>query len=388
MKKNIILIILLFICRQIYSQNEQYTFEPMDVGSGPGEYTLSLMSGYGNSGLLNDVSNIGAINPAALQNFNKAIGLSYQFNPKFQDPWISVYHERINQNIPQSIGIVFPFSCFEIGLSMHQKLNTSLSSYTDQLKLSNSPDAPSYTDYFDFNRELFNYSISLSYTLPDFIKNSFFTIGMRYGFNDYLLHWTINSAYLDESFYNSDYAIGTVFTLRKEESDFIQLGLYYESALSFSKTAQWDGDLRSMFIGEAPPQYINPNVKLNADFPPTIRFDFDINPSNNTKFLGSISDVYWSTIDDFLNNQMEYSGSFEYSMNKLISASIGFNYIERKTSENSTEYAPYFNELFITAGILIKYGNINLHLAIADGQLIKNKSIEQTVFNTNISYNF
>ena len=387
MKRNIILIILLFIGGQIYSQNEQYTFDPIAVGDSPGEYTLSLMSGYGNSGLLNDVSNIGAINPAALQNFNKAIGLSYQFNNKFQGPWILANNERINQNIPQSIGIAFPLSCFEIGLSMHQKLNTSFSFYTDQITLSNSPDAPEFTEYMEFNRMLFNYSISLSYTLPDLIKDSFFSIGVRYGFNNYLFHWTINSAYLNESFYKSDYAIGTVYTLRKEENDYIQLGLYYESALSFSKTAQWNGDLQTMFVGQVP-QFINPNVKLNADFPPALRFDFDISPSNNTKFVGSISDVYWRTIDDFMKNQMEYSGSFAYSINKLITASIGFNYIERKSSESSTEYSPYVNELFITAGILIKYGNINLHLAIADGQLIKNKTIEQTIFNTSISYNF
>jgi|BarGraIncu00222A_1022003.scaffolds.fasta_scaffold09237_1 hypothetical protein len=387
MKRNIILIILLFVGEQIYSQNEQYTFEPENVGFSPGMNTLSLMSGYGNSGLLNDVSNIGAINPAALQNFNKAIGLSYQFNPKFQDPWISYYNERINQNIPQSIGIAFPISSFEIGLSMHQKFNTSISFSTDQLKLSTSPDAPSYSDYFDFNRVLFNYSISLSYALPEFIKNSFFSIGFRYGFNNYLFHETSNSAHLNESFYKSDYAIGTVYTLRKEENDFIQLGLYYESALSFSKTAKWDGDLRSIFVDQAP-QLINPYIKLYADFPPALRFDFDFSPSKNIKLLGSISDVYWRTIDELTKNEMEYSGSFDYSFNKLISASIGFNYIERKFSENSDEGYFFVNELFLTAGILIKYENINLHLAIADGQLIKNKSIEQTFFNTSISYNF
>jgi hypothetical protein len=387
MKRNIILIILLFIGKQIYSQNEQDTFQPLEIGASPGEYTLPLISGYGNSGLLNDVSNIGAINPAALHNFNNAIGFSYQFNKKFQDSFFSGDYERINQNIPQSIGISFPISCFEVGLSMHQKLNSSWTFYSDQITLSNSPDAPKYTESTDFNRVLFNYSISLSYTLPDFIKNSFFSIGIRYGFNNYLFHWTVNSAHLNESFYKSDYAIGTVYTLRKVENDFIQLGLYYESALSFSKTAQWNGDLQTMFIGQ-PPQFINPYIKLNADFPPTLRFDFDISPSNNTKILGSISDVYWSTIDDFLKNQMEYSGSFDYLINKLISASIGFNFIERKSSENSNEYAPYMNELFITAGILIKYGNINLHLAIADGQLIKYKTIEQTIFNTSISYNF
>jgi len=387
MKRNIILIILLFIGEQIYSQNEQYTFEPENVGPNPGMYTLSLMSGYGNSGLLNDVSNIGAINPAALQNFNKAIGLSYQFNTRIQNPWISGYQERINQNIPQSIGIAFPLSCFEIGLSMHQKFNTSFMLYTDQITLSSYPDAPKYTEYMDFNRVLFNYSISFSYTLPEFIKNSFFTIGIRYGFNNYLFHETINSAHLNESFYKSDYAIGSVYTLRKEENDYLQLGLYYESALSLSKTAHFDGDLQTMFFGEIP-QFINPNIILNADFPPTLRFDFNFSPSNKIKLLGSISDVYWSTIDDLMKNEMEYSGSFEYLINKLISASVGFNYLERKYSENSIEIIEYVNEMFITAGILIRYGNINLHLAIAEGQLIKNKSIEQTIFNTSISYNF
>jgi hypothetical protein len=127
---------------------------------------------------------------------------------------------------------------------------------------------------------------------------------------------------------------------------------------------------------------------LNADFPPTLRFDFNFSPSNKIKLLGSISDVYWSTIDDLMKNEMEYSGSFEYLINKLISASVGFNYLERKYSENSIEIIEYVNEMFITAGILIRYGNINLHLAIAEGQLIKNKSIEQTIFNTSISYNF
>ena len=127
---------------------------------------------------------------------------------------------------------------------------------------------------------------------------------------------------------------------------------------------------------------------MYADFPPALRFDFDFSPSKNIKLLGSISDVYWRTIDELTKNEMEYSGSFDYSFNKLISASIGFNYIERKFSENSDEGYFFVNELFLTAGILIKYENINLHLAIADGQLIKNKSIEQTFFNTSISYNF
>ena len=124
MKRNIFLILFFFIGKQIYSQNNQYTFQPETFGFGPQGFPLSLINGYGNSGLLNDVSNIGSMNPAALENYDsKAIGISYQFGPQFKISEFTIRYERLSKIIPQSIGFVYPIGELKIGLSMHQKYN-------------------------------------------------------------------------------------------------------------------------------------------------------------------------------------------------------------------------------------------------------------------------
>jgi hypothetical protein len=367
------------IGKQVYSQNNKTVLFTRAIGIEPGGFPLSLMNGYGNSNLLNDISNLGSMNPAALENFNKnVIGISYQFWSKFESSLsTNIFYQRINQIIPLSIGFAYPLGNLKIGLSMHQKYNESVSLgpgeyFTSEIKT---------TD--------FNYSLTASYTFPQFLNNSFITVGFRYGLNNLKYNETYNSASLYGSIYASDFSAGIVYKLRKEENNYLQFGLTYESELSLSKISVWHGG--NVFADTEDGRFIEAEdqpIKLNAKFPSTLRFDIDISTISKMKILASFSDVYWSLISDYIRNQTELSVSCVYLLNETFSPSIGFIYINRIYAfELLGPTEIYQNDSFITAGIVIKYRNMNIHFALADGHLT-NPWRKQTVFNTNISYNF
>lgn len=113
-----------------------------------------------------------------------------------------------------------------------------------------------------------------------------------------------------------------------------------------------------------------------------------INSIPKIKLLGSISNIYWSPIFGFLKNELDISGSVVYSVKETISSSIGFIGMNRKYVDYSEYNDKYRNDFFITAGVTIKPGKLNIDFSLTDGHLFKNVRRKQTIFNTNISYNF
>jgi len=379
---------------QILSQSYQYRIESYNVFIQTQGFPPSLLNGYGNSGLFNDVANIGSVNPAALENFNKkAAGISYQFGTNLNNPFVTnVTYERINQIVPQSFGIVYPIDDLKIGLSMHQKYNTSTLFGPIPITTINNPDGTG--DFYSplYKSTVYNYSITASYTLPVLFKNSFLSVGLRLGLDNLKEYDTFNiTAIIDETVNSSDFAVGVMYTIKEEETNYLQFGLSFESELKFNKITSWNlgGTIPEPTANGT--QYITDNstpIELIATFPSTLRFDFDISTNSKIKILGSVSNIYWYPSTNLMNNQVEFTGSFVYLLNETFSPSIGFIYMDRRYDDNPILGGINTNDVLITAGLVVKYDNLNIHFALMDGHIFSNYFRKQTIVESSISYNF
>jgi hypothetical protein len=393
MKRNIILILLLLIGNKVYSQNIETFYNISNIELIPESFPLSLLNGYGNSGLLNDAANTGSINPAALANFDKkAVGISYQFGSKFNNPFATeIFYERVNQIIPQSIGFVYPLEDLKIGLSMRQKYNTSILIGPVPITTVNNPDGTGQTFTPVYKTTVIDYSIGASYTFPEIFKNSFLTFGFRYGLDNLREYAEFYNIGINESINSTDFAFGAMFTFKEEENKYLQFGLSYESELKFSKITKWNMDDNFPDPTAEGNQYMidySSPIELIAQLPSVLRFDFDISTISKIKILGSVSNIYWYPTLNYMNNQIEFTGSFVYLLNETFSPSIGFIYMDRRYDEDVIFKDINRNDLFITGGLAAKYGNMNINVALAVGNILSNQVRIQTILELNISYNF
>lgn len=379
--KKIILLLFLLIIENLFAQTNPYTIPLLPQG-----YSINLLNGYGNSALYNDVANITSINPAALQNFNQtAFGLSYQGELKIKNSWgANIGSERINKLTPQSIGFVYAFENAKIGLSMYQKYNRTL--LFDKIEKTTEENPDGIGEFFipEYKTYINNYSISAAYTFDNIFSEASLSLGFRIGLN-YLQHYEkLNILILDESLSSTDFTIGLVYSTVKSNDKYLKLGLLYESELEFNKLANYN------FTESRPINDYLQNIKMNitAQLPASLRFDIDLSTIDNIKLLGSISNIFWSNIDDNIKNQIELSGSALYTSNESIVPSVGFLYSDRNYKSDDFNFNKNLNALFLTAGVVLKYQNLNLHLVVADSHLFSGEWRRQTIFKSNLSYRF
>ena len=359
----------------------------------PQGYTLNLLNGYGNSAILNDVSNISSVNPTALEYFDKiAAGLSYEFESNINNSWIAnIGSERMNNLVPQSFGFIYPIENMRIGFSMFQKYNRSILIGPIAVTTINQPDGTG--EYFspEYRTIIYNYSILGSYTIDDFTANSRLSLGFRFGLNNLSEYESILQTSFNESINSYDFSIGALYTSKETNDYYSSFGLFYQSELKFNKTTKFtnsnytpepDSINGGIYVN------INPYFKLIANLPSVLRFDFDISTINNIKMLGSISNVYWSQINNNLRNRLEFSGSIVFSGGKSFIPSIGFLYTDQNYKQDYFDMTSNLKASFLIAGAVVKFGNVNVNLSLADSHLLSGDWRKETIFKTGVSYSF
>ncbi len=391
MKRIVLFIFLLLFGKIIFSQSSRLGLKH-NVTFIPQGFTLSLLNGYGNSALFNDVSNISSMNPAALEIFNdKILGLSYQFESKLKDSWIAdIGSERINKTIPQSIGFIYPFKNIKFGFSMYQKYNRSLLFGPIEITTIEHPAGTGETFNVEYKTMIYNYSFITSYSSRDLIPNSTLSIGFRIGLNNLREYNKIYKADLDESLYTSEFAFGAVYSSNKDANQHLKFGLFFESGSNFNKIAKYNMQDTLITNNGGRDNYytIDNGFRIVAKSPLVLRFDFDISTIDNFKLLGSISDIFWSSISDNYKNQIELSGSILYLFDELLTPSIGFIYTDRKYLEDYFGMNQSLDAIFLIASTVTKYSNMKIHFTLADSHLFSGDWRKQTIFRFTMSYSF
>ena len=389
MKKTLFLFLFL-LTTNLFSQFEK------NIAYLPQGLSLPLLNGNGNSSIFNDVANISAMNPASLEYFKDiSLGFSYQFETIIDESWIaSIGSKRINNGLPQSIGFVFPIGSFNFALSMNQKYNRSLLIGPLEVTTITNPDGTGeFVEIVD-ETLINNYSFTAAHTLNNLFSDSELAIGFRIGMNnlDYYNKSQgsdsyVFSNYLESHITNTDISFGAIYTTTKVNNYYLKFGLFYQSDLQFieiAKIHQIDSpNIETTLIYSFPTE-----IKVVAKYPANLRFDFEIKKTNNFIFLGSISNSFWRNITDNYKNQIELTCSISYLINKLNTLSFGVIYSEKKFVNDYFDANPEMDVIFLTAGAVIKFYDVNINLAVADSHLFSGDYRKQTIGKLSLSYSF
>ncbi len=358
----------------------------------PQGYPYSNLSGYGNSGLYNNVANIGSMNPAAIFSFDKyEIGISYQFENKLSKSWVlDIPGERFNNSIPQSFGLIIPTESFRFGISLHQKYNRNLI-WTDSFSFVTPHARNDEINKFiePENGTMVNSVLgSASYEINNCEKSLSIAFGIRGGLSIVQsIEKRFNEEYSDY-LYGSELALGTVLTIKNVNKQIYSLGLSYQFKSHTDKMIERKTDLNNIFDHSSFVPLID-RIKKIVKLPSRLNFDFFTKQNDKLSLLGGASIAIFDNTAHTEAKLLDIYGSIISSFNDVVKASIGVIYTE--TSFQQKNVFKLFNELdalFITMGTEINYSNFNLHLVLADSHIISGKFRKQTIFKTMLSYSF
>lgn len=397
MKKLVLFFVLLFIIFSISETPAQTSTRegPTVISFLPQGYGIKLLNSSGTSSILNDVSNLGFMNPASISEFqNYSLGFSYQFNTSIDEAWIADFGtSRVYNFYPQSAGGIVKWNDFTFGLGFGQKYNGTLD--IDPVEITTIEDPDGTGEYFEVKQEtmIHSYSITASYSFKELLQTSYdLTLGFRYSLN-YLNRydeiWQVTGSATD---YSANIAAGLIYKINFDDQRQLIIGASYESKTDFD--AKYEVDNSTLILYD-PEDTTNAHIPAaQSDFylihnlPDELRIDLAFDAASDLKLLANLTSVFWATETNSLKDQMEFSTSALYRINEMFTPSLGF-YI------TDCEYTDTFysrlneglNALFMTAGLKFNYDNFSADLAIADSHLFSGDYRKQTIGKLSLGIN-
>ncbi len=368
---------------------------PVNVGWLPQGEVISNLSAYGFSGILNDVSNIGGLNPAAISLYkNMSIGLSYQYDTEIDEAWSAgIGHKREFSLIPQSASIVYPYENFRFGLSLNQKYNSNIEFGLIPVTSLEEPDGTGKFTQPIYKTKVMNYSFSVSYTISKFTDNSELSFGSRLSLSTLIEKQELQDVKIDETVTSSGFELGIMFLHEYSESANLILGLNYSSELNFSeivKYQQQNGRKIDDTPGTGSGRFVlvQTHFNLNANLPAKLQLDVATQLSNRSKLTANFTNVFWSNISNSLKDRLEYSFGYIYKWNNMFESSIGFFTTEKCYKNDVADSNNYLSAIYLSAGFIISFEYLELNLAIADSHTFSDDWRKQTIFKAGATYNF
>lgn len=389
MKKLVLFLVLQFIILSISETPAQTnTREGSTVVSFfPQGYGIKLLNSSGTSSILNDVSNLGFMNPASISEFeNYSLGFSYQINTSIDEAWIADFGtSRVYNFYPQSVGGIIKWNDFTFGLGFGQKYNGTLD--TDPVEV-RSIEYPNGTgEFFEMKQEtmIHSYSITASYSFKDLLPASNdITIGFRYSLNyldRYDEIWHITGSATD---YSSNIAAGLNYKISFDDQQHLMIGVSYESKTYFDAKYEVDNSVLILYDPEDTTNTYIPVEQSDSyllhTLPDELRIDLAFDAASDLKLLANLTSVFWANETNSLKDQIEYSFSAIYQINEMFTPSLGFYITDCEYTDNFySRLNEGLNSFFITAGLRFNYNNSFTDLAIADSHLFSGDYRKQTI---------
>jgi len=389
MKKLVLFLVLQLIIFSISKTVAQSNTRegPTVISFLPQGYGIKLLNSSGTSSIINDVSNLGFMNPASISNFeNYSIGFAYQFSTSIDEAWIADFGtSRVYNFYPQSLGGIVKWNDFTFGLGFGQKYNGTLDIEPIPVTTEEYPNGTG--EFFEVKQEtmIHSHSITASYSFKELLQTSNdITLGFRYSLN-YLNRydeiWHVTGSATD---YSSNFAVGLNYKINLDDQRQLMIGASYETKTDFEAKYEVDNSTLIMYDPEDTNHVLIPaeqnNFYLLHTLPDELRIDLAIDAASDLKLLANLTSVFWATETNSLKDQIEFSASALYRINEMFTPSLGF-YI------TDCEYTDTFysrlneglNALFMTAGLRFNYDNFSADLAIADSHLFSGDFRKQTI---------
>ena len=389
MKKLVLFLVLQFI---IFSISETPAQTNTRDGSSvvsflPQGYGIKLLNSSGTSSILNDVSNLGFMNPASISEFeNYSLGFSYQFNTSIDEAWIADFGtSRVYNFYPQSVGGIVKWNDFTFGLGFGQKYNGTLD--IDPIEVTTIEDPDGTGEFFEVKQEtmIHSYSITASYSFKELLQSSNdLTLGFRYSLNyldRYEEIWHLTGGATD---YSSNIAVGFNYKISLDDQRQLMIGASYETKTDFEAKYEVDNSTLIMYDPEDTTNTYIPaeqnDFYLIHDLPDELRIDLAFDAASDLKLLANLTSIFWKTETNFLKDQIELSFSAVYKINEMFTPSLGFYITDCEYTDNFySRLNEGLNALFMTAGFRFNYENFSADLAIADSHLFSGDYRKQTI---------
>ena len=352
----------------------------------PQGFGIKLLNSSGLSSVDNDISNIGFMNPAAINNFkNYSIGLSYQLSTSIDEAWIAdIGFNRIHNLYSQSFGAAAEWNEFTFGLGFGQKYNGNVDIGEIEMTTTQNPDVTGEFFTPTLEKMIHCYSISAAYSFNDLseIINDL-SIGFRYNLNRYDQYDEINELIGEAEDYFHSFDIGLFTNINLDEQRKLGIGLSYETKSEFNAKLEVNSDLLidpEPIDPNRPPVYVQVDNYVTGSTPAEMKFDLSIDALSQLSFLMNVSSVFWDNGNSNVKDQLEFSTSAVYTFNDDIKTSLGLFLTDYRYKENYfQQLLTELNAFFITAGINYKFQTFYIDLAIADSHLASGDYRKQTI---------
>ena len=352
----------------------------------PQGFGIPYLNSTGNSAVINDVTNIGVINPAAISNFNNlSFGISYQINPEIEKGWLNDSPvKRNNQFVPQSAGAAYKFDNLSFGLGFNQQYNTK----TEFNWNSSGYGAPDITE---FEGNVYSYSVVAAYSFNKLFKrNSNFNLGFNVTFNKV----NFSQKYQNSLIELSDNAVNYIFGLQYSHKDTDDLetsiGISYKTNTKFQSDYQTQSGMTVVMRKTDNYLSIN-NVQaeniISGNNPDKFNLDLAVDLSSSITLLASGTGIFWEKDDNRLNDQFEFSLGSVYKINDMFSPAFSIYYTGRNYELGFFDLNEKFDAVFLIAGLKINYGIFYSDLVIADSHLISGDFRKQTIGKLSLGIN-
>lgn len=341
----------------------------------PQGFGIPYLNSTGNSAIVNEVSNIGAINPASISCFNNlSVGISYQVNPEIRKGWLNDSPiARNTQFLPQSVGVSYKFGNISLGLGYSRQYNTK----TDFKWFG------SDSNITEFKGNVFSYSAIIAYSFNELFKeNSRLDLGLNISFNKASFSQKDQSSLIELSDDAINFQFGIMYSIKNLNELETSIGLSYQTNTKFESDYN-DQSGMTVVIRHTDNPYITENTNaenmISGNNPDKINLDLAVDISSSIKVLASGKGIFWEKDKNKLNDQFEFSFGSIYKINKMFSPALSIYYTSRNYELGFFDLNEKFDALFLIAGLKLNFGMFNSDLVFADSHLISGDYRKQTI---------
>ena len=374
--------ILVFFCLisvNVYSQSTS-----IDWLLPPQGFGIPNLNSSGSSSIINNVANIGSINPASISSFNNfSVGISYQINPEIKKGWLNDSPiERNKQLIPQSFGSSYKLGNISLGLCFSQQYNTKTDfnwfGYESNIT--------------EFEGNVFSYSAIAAYSFNElFKKNSRLDVGLNISFNQADFSQKNQSSLIELSDDAVNYHFGIMYSVKNADELETRVGFSYQTNTKFEADYNSQSGM-TVVIRKIDSPYstddINAGNIISGNNPDKINLDLTVDISSNVKVLASGKGIFWEKDKNTLDDQFEFSLGSIYKINQMFSPALSIYYTSRNYELGFYDLNEKFDALFLIAGLNLNLGMLNSDLVIADSHIISGDYRKQTIIKLAVGFTF
>lgn len=360
------------------NSDRQYSSGPLMPVQG---ITLDAYNSIGFSNIVfTTIFDLPTSNPASLNEFvSPSVGFNFEYSTPISNAIFgNIAYERSSPWLPSTIGFVYPFNEYKIGLTYHQKYSCSLDlGFPTTIEDNGGPAWPIFKQESEII--IHSYSLLASSSVEGILHcKDKLSIGVQICY-DYL-----NSK---EKFYKTtmlrngkgySWKIGTVYKFK----NLVSLALMFEKGVEiegkdFQEHYGILNETHSFVL-------LDSTYDFNLQLPNKLVFGLALFPIKNFSCSFTICSVFWNYIDNNTRDMLEISAGGIYRFPEFCDISFGFFNTDKDYKKDF--FNKDYSAIYLSIGLKLKIKNIDVVLGLNDSHLFSGDSRKHTNIKLGFEY--